>query len=85
MADGNPSHSVRVAMRGDADGGDDLGGDVRPLAVAENAIGDVVADGGVPDELLGRVPASPYGLFEQAGQAPDVVAPGGLGRGFQRR
>ncbi len=85
VANGHPSHSVRVAMRGDADGGDDLGGDVRPLAVGEDAVGDVVADGGVPDELLWRVPAGPDGLFEQAGQGPDVVASGGVGWGFQRR
>nr|WP_206025390.1 hypothetical protein [Micromonospora zingiberis] len=67
VAYGHPSHGVRVAVRGDADGGDDLGGDVRPLAVAEDPVGDVVADGGVPDELQGRVPAGTYGLFEQAG------------------
>nr|WP_173072719.1 hypothetical protein [Phytohabitans rumicis] len=64
VADRDPPYGVWIAMRRDAYGGDNLGSDVRPLGVGEGAVGDVVADGRMPDGLLRGVPPCADRLFE---------------------
>ncbi|MEJ3743179.1 hypothetical protein WEI85_07820 [Actinomycetes bacterium KLBMP 9797] len=64
VADRDPPDGVWIAMRRDADGGDHLGRDVRPLGVRQGAVGDVVADGRMPDGLLRGVFPCADRLFE---------------------
>lgn len=65
VADGYPAAGFRVALRGDAGGGHDPAGDVRPLGVGEDRVFRCGADGAVPHGVLGcLVTQHLHGLVE---------------------
>ncbi|GGM64873.1 hypothetical protein GCM10007977_077900 [Dactylosporangium sucinum] len=74
VTDRDPSDGIGIVVRGDADGGHYLGGDVRSLGVGQSPVLRVVAHRGMPDRLLRRIPARPYRLFEQPGEWSDIMA-----------
>jgi len=64
VADTDPPRRLEVAVVGDTDRGDDLGGDVAPLLVGQDRVVGMVVDRAVPDRQVGQCPANPGGLFE---------------------
>lgn len=83
VPDGDPPHSMRVAVTGQADLGDDLGGDVSPLLVGQHTVGGVGADGAVPHRLAGWVASGPDGNLQKVDQVPEVAPPGHGQGGFE--
>jgi hypothetical protein len=61
VADADPSHRGQVAVRGHTDRSGDLGGDVFPLVVGQDAVLGVVVDRTVPDRQGGQFPADAGG------------------------
>ena len=84
MTDCDPPHGLGVSLRGKPGTVHDVGGDLRPLGVAQRPVRRVRAHGAVPYRLLAAdlAVAGQQGV-QPAGQAGYVPAAGAAALGFQ--